>query len=154
MFFGKKRIKVRFQIIICELAPIPDNLIITNLASKALQHTSFSIGWRRGNKLKGTTKINEPANGVVMFDDELFTLEGTITQDKSGTCKEKPMNFYINFHKPSPKAPEIKMIGETSFDLGDLFLKKEQIELNLVVQKVCLFYVLYFFVLVNVNSIC
>jgi hypothetical protein len=143
--FGKKRIKVRFQIIICELSPIAESIITTNLASKTIQYTSFSIGWRRGSKLKGTTKVNQPANGVVMFDDELFTLEGTITQEKSGICKEKLINFFVNIHKPPPssnnsKAPEVKMIGETSFELADLYLNKNQIELFLVIQKVYLYF--------------
>jgi hypothetical protein len=143
MFFGKKRIKVRFQIIIVDLSPIPDSLIISNPASKIYPH-SFSILWRRGNKLKGNTKINEVANKVVMFDNELFTVEGTVTQDKSGACKVKPINFFVNMHSiafqtNSKTNPEVKIIGETGFDLGDLFLKKEVVEVDLLIQKVSLY---------------
>jgi hypothetical protein len=156
-FFGKKKFKVRFQIIISELSPIPQSLTISNPHSKIYPH-AFSVMWHRGSKLKGNTKVNEVANGVVMFDNELFSLEGTITQEKSGFCKVKPMNFFINMHKHLPPNfkgnPEVKVIGETGFDLGDLYVKKEVIEVDLLIQKVNFVFSILVFLSVSFITVC
>jgi hypothetical protein len=130
-FFGRKKTKTRFQFIICELYPIQEKF----------SSVQFSVLWKRGKKLKNSTALHPVTKCAVSFNSELFTFEGTVIQDKSGNCKKKPLDFYIqaqigpaenaNAKEKFKNKNDLKTIGiVTGFDLGDLFLNKGEVEVG------------------------